>query len=108
MSGIEDDLRLPYYTEVERFTNMPKYESGLGGSHSYKWVPARARELANSNEILVRDRVLGSSNGAHHCQWNAGGCCYSHEITKTMLLARFGLLKRSMKLCHNTSESKKE
>ena len=27
ISGIEDDQRLPYYTEVERFANMFKYES---------------------------------------------------------------------------------
>ena len=66
MSGIEDDLRLPYYTEVERFTNMSKYESGLGGSYSYKWVPTRARELANFNGILIYYGVLRSSNSAYH------------------------------------------
>ena len=68
MSEIEDDLRLPYYTKVERFANMSKYKSGLGGLHGHKWVPARARELVNFDGILVYDGVLGSSNGVHHCR----------------------------------------
>ena len=36
MLEIEDDLRLPYFTEVERFTNMSKYERRLGGSYGHK------------------------------------------------------------------------
>ena len=68
MSGIENDPRLPYYTEVERFANMSKYESRLGGSYGYKWIPARARELVNFDRILIRDGVLGLSNGAYHYQ----------------------------------------
>ena len=68
MLEIENDLRLPYYTEVERFANMSAYESGLGGLYGHKWVPTRARELVNFNGILACDRVLRSSNGVHYHQ----------------------------------------
>ena len=36
-SDVIDNPGIPYYTEVEKFTNMSKAESGIGGSYSPNW-----------------------------------------------------------------------
>ena len=104
MSGILNDPRSSFFCEEERCTNASKYESGIGGSYGHPWKPVTARELVNFHGIIVRDGVIGSSNGAIHLRWKEGDVCYNEEIANTMTLTRFGEIKRNLKLCINTSK----
>ena len=102
-SGVENDPRIPFFTEEERFTNMSKYESGRGGTYGHVWKATTAKELVNFHGITIRDGVKGSTNGAIHRRWMKERSTYDSEIASTMTLTRFGELKRSLKLCHNGS-----
>ena len=106
-SDVIDDPRIPYYTEVEKFTNMSKAESGFGGSYGHNWKVATAAELVHFDGILIRDGVLGGSNGAIYRRFQKNSCCYSREIDRVMSLTRFSQLKQSLKLCHNGSAPKR-
>eukprot|EP00957_Ditylum_brightwellii_P155215 11816341-Ditylum_brightwellii.AAC.1 len=108
MLGIEDDPRLAYYTEVERFTNVSKCESGMGASYGHMWNMTMSKELANFDGILVHDGILGSSEGDFHCHWNTKGCAYSSDIANAMTMTQFGELKCAMKLCNNNTAKKGE
>ena len=70
MSGIIDDPRISYYSNVERFTNMNKAESGFGGSYGHKWRSCTAAECVKYDGVMVMDGVLGSSNGALFLRWD--------------------------------------
>ena len=100
-SGIKDDPRKSYYFDVEMHTNASKYNSGQGVSYGHEWNCTSMKELVHFDGVLVRDGVLGGTQGAFHRRWQADGPCYSKHIAKSMTLTRFGELKRSMKLCNN-------
>ena len=63
-SDIVNDPRVTYFTSVGSFTNIYKFITGLGGSYGHEWKNVAVAELVQFNRILVRDGVLGGSNGA--------------------------------------------
>ena len=107
LSGIKDDPRKSYYQEAERHTNSSKVNSGMGVSYGHQWNLTSAKELTNFDGILVRDGVLGGSQGALHRRWEADGPCYSKEIARVMSLTRYGEIKRSLKLNNNDTSPKR-
>ena len=106
-SGIEDDPRIAFFTDEEKYTNMSKYESGTGGSYGHTWLPTTARELVQFHGVTIRDGVRGGSDGAIHRRWQKEGSCYDEDIAKNIKITRFGELKRNFKLCHNGSVPKR-
>lgn len=84
-----DDPQIPYYTEVEKFPNMSKGESGIGASYGHMWKVATAAELVHFDGILIIDGVLGGSNGAIHRRFQKNNCCYSKEIDNVMTATRY-------------------
>ena len=106
-SGIANDPRTAYYSEVENFTNGSKAWSGSGGSYGHAWKNVNLKELTIFDGILVRDGVLGGSQGAIHRRWEVDGPCYDPLIANAMTLARFGQIKRSLKLCNNYAAPKR-
>ena len=63
-SYIVNDTRVTYFTSVESFTNIYKFRTGIGGIYGQEWKNVAVNELVRFNGILVRDSVLGGSNGA--------------------------------------------
>ena len=106
-SGVKDDPRISYYHDVETHTNSTKFASGMGGSYGHNWTPTTSKELVTFDGVLVRDGVLGGTQGALHRRWDKLGPCYSPEIARMMTLTRFGELKRNIKLCNNDKAPKK-
>ena len=52
-SDVIDNPGIPYYTEVEKFTNMSKAESGIGASYGHNWKVVTAAELIHFDGILI-------------------------------------------------------
>ena len=50
---------------------------------------------------MVRDGVLGVSNGTLYKRCNPDSPMYIPEISQAMTLTRFGEIKRNVKLCNN-------
>ena len=74
-SGIENDRRTSYYFDVEKYTNMSKAESGVGGSYGHSWKPTTAAEMIRFDGILIKDGVLGGTDGALYHRWDRYGPC---------------------------------
>ena len=107
-SGIDNDTRLPYYTEVERFTNMSKAESGYGGSYGHSWKATNGPELLRFDGVHVRDGVYGGSKGNLHIRFEEpGSFTRDEDICDALTFTRYTELKRNMKLCHNGSCAKR-
>ena len=106
-SGVDNDPRKPYYTEVEKFTNMGKAESGYGGSYGHTWKASTACDQAKFDGALIHDGVLGGSNGAIYRRWDPDNVCFSKHISEGLSATRFCELKRAKKLCHNGSSPKR-
>ena len=68
-SGTKDDPRISYYHQVEGCTNSSKHHSSVGGSCGHSWNPVDLKELTNFDGILIRDGVLGSSQGVLYRRW---------------------------------------
>ena len=100
---IFNDPRVPYFTSVESFTNIHKFSTGLGGSYEKNWKNIAVTELVLFNGILVRDGILGGSNGTFYKRWNNNSPMYSPEIAQAMTLQRFGKIKSNINLYTNNS-----
>ena len=107
-SGVEDDPRIAYYTDVEGFTNASKCLSGTGVSYGHTWTQTNACELLQHDAILIYDGVLGGSKGALYRRWDPDSCLYNKDIANAMTLTRFGELKRNKKLCLNQAAPKRD
>lgn len=107
-SGIDQDPRMAYYTDVCRFTNANAYLSGQGSDYGHVWNNTSACELLHFDGVLFHDGVLGGSNGALYRRWNKNiACCYSKDIATSMTLTRYGEIKRNLKLCNNDTAPKR-
>ena len=65
-------------------------------------------ELVRFNRILVRDGIIGGSNGDFYGQWNPNLPMYSPEISQSMTLTRFGEIKSSIKLYNKNAENSRD
>ena len=62
-SEIINDPRFLYLTSVGSFKNIYKFSTGIGGSYGHKWKNFDVTGIFRFNVILVRDGVIGGSNG---------------------------------------------
>ena len=106
-SDIANDPRVPYLTSVESFTNIYKFSTGQGGSYGHEWNNVVMTELVRFNGILVRDGVLGRSNGDLYEIWNPNSSIHIPEIDRAMILTRFSEIKRNINLCNNNAARSK-
>jgi hypothetical protein len=67
-SGIVNDTRLSYYSNVEEWSNIYACKLGLGGTYGHAFKNLTARELVVHDGCIVRDGVRGG-NGAIHRRW---------------------------------------
>ena len=101
-----EDPRMPYYSEVERFTAKYAAILGMGGSYGHHFVAPRIPELAKFDCILIRDGVLGGSKGSIHLRWKPDDALYNSDIAGAMTHTRFLQIKRTFKLNDNDATSK--
>jgi hypothetical protein len=106
-SGIEDDPRLPYYSEVERWTQKYATSIGLGGSYGHSFKEAMVEELLRFDSVVIRDGVHGGTDGAIYRRWRQGETTFDKEIAKSISHTRWLQLKRTYKLCDNQAAPKK-
>ena len=108
LEGRLKDPRIPFYLEVEEFTN--KYAAGMGldGSYGHSVQVSKIPELLHFDMILVCDGVCGGSQGALHNHWDENDALYQEEIADAMSHTRFLQLKRTYKLNNNDHDKGNE
>jgi hypothetical protein len=106
-SGIEDDPRLPYYSEVERWTQKYATSIGLGGSYGHSFKEVMLEELLHFDSVVIRDGVHGGTDGAIYRRWRQGETTFDEEVAKSISHTRWLQLKRTYKLCDNQAAPKR-
>ena len=66
VSGIPNEPRLPYYSEVEKFSNFYMLEIGLGGSYGHQFKNVTIEDLVRWDGVVYCDGVKGGTSGALH------------------------------------------
>ena len=72
LSGILEDKRLPYYYEVDKWSNLYTYQISLGGSYGHGFKPVKLPEMFCHVGCIVRDGVRGGTSGAIYRPWKMG------------------------------------
>ena len=106
LSGIADP-RKPYYTEVQRLSTMYAAQQGLMGSYGHTFNIPTVPELLKFDAVLVKDGVVGKSDGAIHLRWDPKSSCFNKEIHCALSHTRWLQLKRTYKLSDNSVAPKK-
>jgi hypothetical protein len=106
-SGVENDPRLPYYSEVERWTQKYATGIGLGGSCGHSFKEVMLEELLHFDSVMIRDGVHGGTGGAIYCRWQEGETIYDKDVARSISHTRWLQLKRTYKLCNNQTAAKK-
>ena len=107
-SGVPNDPRIPFYSDVVNHSNLYASSLGLvGGQYSHAFKAIKIQELIHWDGILVRDGALGGSNGSIFQRWLIGETMYDAAIHDTMSYDRFLQIKRTYKLCNNYSAAQK-
>jgi hypothetical protein len=106
-SGIANDPRMSFYSEVENFSNAYALSIGLGGSYGHSFKLLKAFEIVHFDGVVIKDGVRGGSNGALYRRWESSCSDYDDMIVSSMKVHRFLQIKRVIKLCNNLSAPKK-
>lgn len=64
-SGITSDPRLPFYSEIEKISNVYTYDIGLGGSYGHSFKTVSIEELFRWDGIVYRDGMRGGEQVEH-------------------------------------------
>ena len=106
-SGIPEDPRKPYYTDVTKFSNLYKHQTGIGSTYGHSINEVAMPEYVRFDGCLLRDGVRGGGEGAIYRRWNQN-CSHSDAIMQDSLsLNRWYQLKRIFKLNNNDKARKR-
>ena len=61
-SGVTSDPRKAFYSEVTNFTNLYKFQAGIGSTYGHQIPEVALYELVRWDGCLVRDGVLGGGD----------------------------------------------
>jgi hypothetical protein len=106
-SGIEEDPRLPFHSEVENWTQKYAASQGLMGAYGYLFKPVMSSDLVHFDMAVFQDGVLGGMAGAIYRRWSKDDSAYDPEICAAMSHTRWLQIKRTYKLCGNDCSPKK-
>jgi hypothetical protein len=82
IGDLEDNLCLPYYSKVERWTQKYATSIGLGGSYGHSFKEAMVEELLHFDSVVIRDGVHGGTDGAIYWCWRQGETTFNKDVAK--------------------------
>ena len=108
-SGVVDDPRMNFYTEVTKFSNLYKYQQNIGTTYGHHIKEAIMPEYVRFDGCVARDGVLGhKEGGALYRRWNKFCSDYDQITQESMTLERWFQLKRIYKLNNNDKKKSKD
>ena len=106
-SGIPNDPRLPFYSNVEKWSQKYTATMGIGGSYGHSCKPLMVADLVHFDMAVIRDGVLGGMGGAIYRRWDKDGSNYDEAIASAITHTRWLECKRFYKLNDNDLAPKK-
>jgi hypothetical protein len=100
MSGVQDDPRMAFYTDVLRFSNIYAGQNNLGtGPYGHYF------EMLSLENLIHFDH--GRNDSSIHRQWQKNCCAYDKDVDSSISHRRWLQVKRVIKLCDNSSVPKR-
>jgi hypothetical protein len=90
---------MPFYSKVENWSQKYATTMGIHGLYSHVYKQAMAAELLHFDMAVMRDGVLGGSDGAICCRWSRGKLNYDMETAGATTHSRWLQTKRVYKIC---------
>jgi|SaaInl74LU_5_DNA_1037368.scaffolds.fasta_scaffold05988_1 hypothetical protein len=106
-SGINDDKRMPYYSQTALYTNTYAALSGGGVGYGHLWKNASAVEMIKWEGIPIRHGSLDGNPGTHHTRWMKTDPRFDPIIADNFNYSRYLEVKRNFKLNINDKEKKR-
>ena len=100
LSGIREEKQLPYYSEVEKCSNLYAYQIGLGGYYGHVFKPVKLPEIFFHDGCILKDGVRDVTSVAIYCYWHMG-TDYNDDIAHSIKYWRWIQMKIVNKLCNN-------
>ena len=60
---------MPYYSEVDKWSNLYTYHIGIGRSYGHGFKTVNLSEIIFHNGYIIRDGIRGVTVGAIYCHW---------------------------------------
>jgi hypothetical protein len=105
-SGVIDDPRTGYYMDVMKYSNLYKYQNGIGSGYGHRIDEVQPGEYVRFDGCVIRDGVLGGGDGALYRRWQPSSSASDKHISDSLTLERFHQLKRILKLNNNDTAKK--
>jgi hypothetical protein len=83
-SGIEDDSRMPYFSQVAILTNVYASISGGGSGMGREWRNVTVPELVHWTCVPIQHGALDGKADTIFAHWNADDPCYDSAIAESM------------------------
>ena len=106
-SGIEDDHRMPYFSNVAICTNIYACMKGGGIGLGHSWSPVSVMEMVHWTAVPIRHGALEGNPGTLLLRWKIGDARADHLIYDNMTKGRWEQIKRYFKLNVNYEEASK-
>ena len=100
-TGIEDDNRMPFWAWASRYTNAYAGSGKRGSGYGHKWETVEPYELIRFAGVPIRNGSLDGRPGSIYKRWDKTSPMHDEETANSMTVARFQMIKRNLKLCHN-------
>ena len=105
-SGILHDPRIPFYSKVEKFSQLYAIQVDLGSAYGQSFKNLKIDELVHFDGVVVKDGVRGVSNGGIHCRWMYS-TNFDSFVSTSIPYLRWLDVKRVIKLCNNDTAPKR-
>ena len=106
-SGVLSDPRKGYYHKVTRFSNLYKYQAGIGTTYGHDIPEVKLQELVRWDGCVIRDGVRGGGDGALYRRWQYDSASFDSVIDDSMSMSRWNQIKRIFKLNNNDTARKR-
>lgn len=106
-SGVADDHRMPFYSNVSVFTNMYAMWKGAGSGYGHDFTPVSIPELVHWAGVPLRNGALDGKPATLFHRWKEHDPRYDPIIAENIKLSRWRQIKRYFKLSMGMEEKKR-
>lgn len=109
LSGVEEDGRMPYFTDARVFTNVYAATKGWGGSYGHGAFSTNVSEteLVKWHAVPLLHGAREGRPGSLHKRWMKSDKEYDRHIAEAMTFSRWRAIKSVFKLNNNVGEPKR-
>ena len=106
-SGVAEDHRMPFYSNISVFTNMYAMWKGAGSGYGHDFTPVSIPELVHWAGVPLRNGALDGKPATLFHRWKEHDPRYDPIIAENIKLSRWRQIKRYFKLSMGIEEKKR-